>query len=165
MSDTHGNTAAIQGLLSIYQNQVDAVIHLGDNAQDMQRFVSTDKNSDTFYMVNGNMDSESDDIKERVVEIAGKRIFITHGHHYNVKSKLDNIIYKAQELQVNACLFGHTHNPIMFKQEGILFLNPGSLTYPCPGTERSYGLIFISEDKGINGALFSYKEAATCQEK
>ncbi|MCL2420951.1 MAG: metallophosphoesterase [Defluviitaleaceae bacterium] len=158
MSDTHGVTSAVKSLLDTFKSQVDAVVHLGDCMRDIHRYALSEADGRLFYMVNGNVDYEENAVEEQVIDIAGKRIFITHGHHYDVKTKLDHIIYRAMELQVNACLFGHTHEPVKFKHEGIFFLNPGSLKYPRLGTDRSYGLLGISENGAINGALMPYKE-------
>jgi putative phosphoesterase len=73
---------------------------------------------------------------------------------------LDKLIYKAIELQVDACLFGHTHIPALFTHGGIIFLNPGSTVYPHTGTERGYGLLRISDEGEITGKLINYKESA-----
>jgi len=158
ISDTHGNSGAIGQLLQNYQGMLAAVVHLGDYARDMARYARSDKDSNIYYIVNGNTDPLVDAYDERVVEVAGKRIFITHGHRYDVKTKLDNLIYKAQELQVDACLFGHTHLATTFTQDGIVFLNPGSPTYPHPDTERGYGLLRITEEGTISAKLLTYRE-------
>ena len=172
MSDTHGNTKVIKQLLENYQGQVAAVVHLGDYARDMARFARQDADSALYYIVNGNTDPLVEVYDERVIEVAGKRIFITHGHRYDVKSKLDNLVYRAQELQVDACLFGHTHIAVLFTHKNIVFLNPGSLTYPSHDQERGYGLIRISEENpddsesehhemfcpNITGKLLTYRD-------
>jgi len=156
MSDTHGNYKAVQQLLDTYLKHVSAVIHLGDITQDL---ISHNKTGlENFHIVNGNVDFMGNpDYEERVIELSGKKIFITHGHRYSVKSGLDNLVYKAQELGVNACLFGHTHQQIMFKQDGILFLNPGSPTYPRVGSEKGYALLRISEEGAISAKLLAYR--------
>ena len=168
ISDTHGNSRLISTLLTNYLKVVTTVVHLGDHARDMVRFVrdkhvDDDLNKIEFHVVNGNTDPLIDIYEERVIEVAGKSIFITHGHNYDVKSNLDRLIERAQELHVDACLFGHTHIPTLFTQNGILFLNPGSATYPHPDTEKGYGLLRISEGPDgtgpvITGKLLPYKD-------
>ena len=158
MSDTHGNTKAISRLLENYQGQVVAVVHLGDYARDMVRFARMDADGAIYHIVNGNTDPLVEAYDERVIEIADKRLFITHGHRYEVKSKLDNLIYRAQELQVDACLFGHTHMATLFNHSDIVFLNPGSLTYPSQDQEKGYGLIRITEEGAVTGKLLTYRE-------
>ena len=48
-------------------------------------------------------------------------------------------------------LFGHTHVPCVEEQEGILFVNPGSLTYPRQeGHKSSYAIMEISDSGEIH---------------
>jgi len=159
ISDTHGNAAIINQLLKNYEGMLAAVVHLGDYARDIARFARAEDAS-MFHIVNGNTDPLVEAYDERVIEIAGKRIFISHGHRYSVKTGLDNIMYKARELGVAACLFGHTHVPTLFEEAGILFMNPGSPTYPNPDTPRGYALLRIAEDGNISGKLLEYREPA-----
>ena len=156
LSDTHGNIQPIQKLLEDYKDKADAVIHLGDYAKDMVRFA---KGNGNIHIVNGNNEIPVAAYEDRVIEIGGKRIFICHGHRYQVKSGLDKLIYHARELNVDACLFGHTHVPECFTEHGIVFLNPGSITYPFPQTKGGYGLLRASEDGTVSGRLFPYKES------
>jgi len=159
ISDTHGNTGAIKNLLDNYQGMVAAVVHLGDYSRDMSRFTrGAEGGEDIYHIVSGNTDPLVEAYDERVIEVAGKKIFITHGHRYDVKTSLQRLIYKAQELQVDACLFGHTHDATTFTEQGIVFLNPGSPTYPAPEQDRGYGLLRITEEGTITGKLLSYRE-------
>lgn len=159
ISDTHGNSQAIKRLLENYRGLVAAVVHLGDHARDMVRLARTDSTPNMFHIVNGNTDPLVESYDERVINVADKRIFITHGHRYSVKSSLDSIVLRAQELQVDACLFGHTHVQTLFTQSSIVFMNPGSPTYPHPDQERGYGLLRISDEGVITGKLLTYREA------
>jgi len=153
MSDTHGNRNAVKQLLDAYQKSIFAVIHLGDHSSDII------KNSNVaFHVTSGNTDPFVLSYAERVIDIAGKKIFITHGHKYDVKDGLDRLVYKAIELGVDACLFGHSHQPIVFKQDGILFLNPGSTTKPAMGSDKSYALMRISSEGKIKAKLHTFKE-------
>ena len=162
VSDTHGDFIIIEQLLENYHGTINAAIHLGDHARDMSRFVRSKKDSSQpkpidIHIVNGNTDPLAEAYDDRVIDIAGKQIFITHGHRYSVKTSYDNIIYKAQELQVDACLFGHTHIQTLFKENDTLFMNPGSLTYPQPTNTPGYALLRISEEDKITGKLLQYK--------
>ena len=160
MSDTHNNSKAVRQLIDNYYRTkfVFTVIHLGDHIMDIIRNISAEEKNE-FHLVFGNSDSPLEGYEERIIEIAGKKIFITHGHFHEVKFGTDKIVYKAKELGVDACLFGHSHLPTLFEQDGILFLNPGSTTYPPPGQNKGYALLRISEDGTITGKLLVYKEA------
>ena len=158
ISDTHGNTQPIRQLLVNYQGMVSAVIHLGDYVRDMAQFATSDKDKDMYHIVIGNNDPLIDIYDERVITIGGTRMFITHGHRYHVKFSLKNLIYRAQELDVRVCLFGHTHKPVLFTENNILFLNPGSPSKPYPATDKGYALVRISEEGKVTGKLVTYKE-------
>jgi len=41
-------------------------------------------------------------------------------------------------------IFGHTHQPFLREQEGIIYLNPGALGN-VPAEQRSYAVITIRE--------------------
>ncbi|MCL1998253.1 MAG: metallophosphoesterase [Turicibacter sp.] len=155
ISDTHGNHSAIENLLKNYNSQISAVIHLGDHARDMARFVNY--SNTTIYITNGNTDPVLDIYTERVIETAGKRIFITHGHFYDVKLRLDRLVYKARELKVDACLYGHTHKAHFFTENDIFFLNPGSLSHYQAKNDRHYAILHIDDDK-VTGKILNYKE-------
>ena len=73
-------------------------------------------------------------------EKTGKKIFITHGHLYNVKYTLNNLYYAAREKNADIVCFGHTHNPMSEYVDGLYVLNPGS----CHGYGASYAYIDVT---------------------
>ena len=79
------------------------------------------------------------------IEIDGVKILLTHGHRYGVKNGYLNLIMRAKELQVNAVIFGHTHIPEVFTEDGVLFVNPGSCSYYA--VKRTYAVMFIYKGK------------------
>ena len=45
-------------------------------------------------------------------------------------------------------MYGHTHMPVIEDEDGILVINPGSLTYPRQrGRRPSYAVMQIEEGK------------------
>lgn len=62
----------------------------------------------------------------KVMELEGKRILMTHGHRYGVKSGYLRAVYAAKEQQADILLFGHTHRAECFQEEGLWVLNPGA---------------------------------------
>ncbi|MCB6949730.1 YfcE family phosphodiesterase, partial [Roseburia faecis] len=68
-------------------------------------------------------------------------MFVTHGHHYNVKMTLLNLSYKAKEVGADFVFFGHSHILGAELIENTLFLNPGSLLMPSGRTERTYAIV------------------------
>ena len=145
VSDTHGDERALWQAL---EEQPDArtVIHLGDGARETETMAELCKDR-RFYIVRGNNDwgGAYRQLPETALEIvAGKRIFFTHGHRYDVKMGIYRVVCAARERQADVLLFGHTHQPLVDYEEGLHILNPGSLTYGRP----TYGLLDIT-DAGI----------------
>ncbi len=139
VSDSHGNLSNFLELLKLID--YDLVIHLGDLTDDA-RLIKAGINKDLIY-VRGNCDSYDLETKEEeVLEVAGKKIFISHGHKYNVKENLNRIYYRGQELGADLVLFGHTHIPYIRRGHPSLF-NPGSLSLPRFGQEATYGVLEI----------------------
>ena len=77
----------------------------------------------------------------------GRRVLMCHGHLYQVGMGLSHIKQKARDMGANIVLFGHTHVPVNMEENGILFLNPGSLTKPRGGSACSYALLEIENGK------------------
>lgn len=63
----------------------------------------------------------------RIVNINNKKILIVHGHTLNVKLYLNNLYSYAKRLNVDICIYGHTHKQLLEEKDGITFLNPGSV--------------------------------------
>ena len=76
--------------------------------------------------VSGNCDFFSDYPNERLVNLDGTLIFLTHGNKYGVKSTLNYLKEKAKEEQADIVLFGHTHIPYVEEWHNIYFANPGT---------------------------------------
>ena len=127
---------------------VDMVLHLGDGYKDMMDFKTKYENL-TFVGVVGNCDS-SEDETEKFLNVNSKKILMLHGHHSNhrVKQGYKTIVSYATQKNVDICLFGHTHCPIIFVENNIIFMNPGSLYLSESVARISYGVVKIDE-KGI----------------
>jgi len=149
LSDTHGKINSIPYLLNQYKHKTKTVVHLGDNARDLLQFQSEYPDMN-LVAVAGNCDFSSIAPRERILTLGSKRILLMHGHSHNVKMNLDRLMYYSLEKQVDACLFGHTHIPVMFGHESVFFMNPGSLGEPR-GLKPSYGLVTI--DSNITGEV------------
>lgn len=139
LSDTHGNRASIVKVKHAHPNAA-AYIHCGDSelAYDDPVIINMER-------VKGNCDLDNRFLDELVVELAGKRIYITHGHLFQVKSTLMSLSYRAEELQADIVCFGHSHLLGAELIEDRLFLNPGSLKQPRGRKEKSYLVLSIFE--------------------
>ena len=110
ISDTHRMGKYIE-LGRKYIKEADVLIHLGDNSEDIKE-LTKDFNGDV-YGVRGNCDYSNTYPTEQILDIMGKKIFLTHGHLYGVKNNLNNIYYRAKELNADIVLFGHTHENLI----------------------------------------------------
>lgn len=141
LSDTHRSISRAVELMHDISRNIDAVVHLGDNTEDAD-FIKRNYKLPV-YIIAGNCDYGSSAPHELVVKLGDKNVFMTHGHYYNVKYGTDTLVYRAQELGAQVCLFGHTHMPFTQVVNGITILNPGSLTMPRGGSKPSFGILKI----------------------
>lgn len=146
VSDTHRGMKYIKLAKDIIK-KADILIHLGDNIEDAE--VLKQSFDGEVYVVAGNCDYSVKYPKERIIEVNGRKIFFTHGDLYGVKSSINNIYYRGRELQADIVLFGHTHEQLIEKEDGITLMNPGSLSLPR-FRGRYVGFIDISDDGDID---------------
>ena len=141
VSDTHNETARLEALLAQYALQMQGVLHLGDHDYDLLKFADT--YALPLYTVAGNCDDESLSPRERLVTLGGQRIFMAHGDRFNVGVGTNRILQRARELNAAVCLYGHTHISVCEMTDGILLMNPGSLTSPRDNKPPAYGLLTL----------------------
>ncbi|QBP40734.1 metallophosphoesterase [Paenisporosarcina antarctica] len=141
MSDTHGETNSIDQVRHAV-GPVDAVFHCGDSELDIQHESLQDA-----FVVEGNCDWDSSYSAEVFTEVNGVKVFMTHGHLWQVKSTLMPLSTRAQELGADLVLFGHTHLLGAELIGSTLFVNPGSLELPRGRKEKSYAIIEKSQLK------------------
>ena len=144
LSDTHGYINNVVGkMMTMYKP--DLIIHLGDNARDGEK-ISQELGIESI-VVKGNCDLGSIYNEDELIEIKGKKIFLTHGHRYDVNGGLNRIYYKGLEIGADIILFGHTHIPINIKEDNLIIMNPGSPTNPRKADKiPTFGLIDIKEN-------------------
>lgn len=148
ISDTHGdvNRAFSAHTLS---EPVDIIIHLGDGCADADQLrAALDV---PVINIAGNCDPGSNAPRERVWECEGKRILLTHGDAYQVKSGLAKLRQRAEDIGADAVLFGHTHQGVLENHSGLLLVNPGTLLNV--GHHRSYAVLNILPE-GITARHF-----------
>ena len=65
-----------------------------------------------------------------------------------VSRDYDKLVENAQAKGCKIAMYGHTHMPVIENEDGILVINPGSLTYPRQrGRRPSYAVMQIEEGK------------------
>ncbi|MGL5260700.1 MAG: metallophosphoesterase family protein [Lachnospiraceae bacterium] len=127
VSDTHRQNEVYLKLIE-ENDPFDLVIHCGDG-EGSELLISEAAGCEV-EMVSGNNDFFSGLPKEIEKEVAGYKIWITHGHNYYVSMENATIKEEAIARGMDIVIYGHTHKPIIEREENIIALNPGSLTYP-----------------------------------
>lgn len=144
MSDTHLNhvTDEFKAICARFCEDADMVIHLGDCARwPVLSFLE----QYPLEAVAGNMDDHL--IRDRlpvkkVVRVAGYRIGIIHG--WGAAHDMRERLIK-EFTNVDAILFGHTHQGLIAEENGVFWFNPGSVFTGRGGSPRSLGILHIEE--------------------
>jgi putative phosphoesterase len=155
LSDIHGSAYYMSEMMqAIKREKPDQIVLLGDalyhgprnplpkdyDPKQVVEMLNSLKNK--IIAVRGNCDSEVDQMLIEypmladygVLYIEGKRCFISHGHLFNGGEDLN---FQKGDIYIQ----GHTHIPKLEWREGILKLNPGSVSLPKQNTEHSYAII------------------------
>lgn len=151
-SDIHGSAYCCKMMLERYKEEkADRLLLLGDILYHGPRndlplcyapkeviAMLSEKGSETLS-VRGNCDCEVDQMvlpfpvlaDYTVLDTGSRLIFATHGHLFSPSRPLP--MKKGDIL-----LSGHTHVPRCEETDGLVFLNPGSVSIPKEGSVRSY---------------------------
>ncbi len=148
VSDSHGSTENIRFFLPRL-GQIDALWHLGDHAEDAEALAA--RLNCGFVAVRGNCDPFSPAPLTYTVEWHGRRFLLLHGH--TVSGRL-HLLYAAKEANADAVLFGHSHVPSVETAEGVMLLNPGSLSIPRTVKGPSIAVIDLTENTFSAEILF-----------
>lgn len=144
VSDTHGREENLQRVLTKI-GMPDCLIHLGDSEGGEERI--REMITCPLHIVAGNCDFFSRLPSTKLIELAGSRILLTHGHYYYVSVGTRDLVEEARTNGCNIAMFGHTHRPFLDQSDsGITVLNPGSLSFPRQeGRRPSYVLMTLEE--------------------
>ena len=110
-SDSHGVKEPM--LAAIEEQKPDMVLHLGDYVRDAE--------------------------ENLLFNADGVRIFMTHGHRYNVKLGYESLANAAHFSGAQLALFGHTHEADFLRMGDVTLFNPGSAGMG----RQTYGMITV----------------------
>jgi predicted phosphodiesterase len=93
--------------------------------------------------------------REETVELGGARIYFTHGspsdnlwEYVDPSTHSDLLGYYLRKLNVKMIGLGHTHTPFVWRGEGGIVANPGSVGQPRSGDNRaSFALVEVKGDE------------------
>lgn len=144
ISDSHGNKTSISKIKKKISN-AEVLLFLGDGENDLKEI--TEDFTGEVYAVRGNCDFEGKYPEERIIEIKGKKIFMCHGHRYGVKYGYNSIYYRGKEVGADIVLFGHSHLPIIEECDGLILMNPGSISHGVGRIDKTLGYIDLINNK------------------
>lgn len=147
-SDIHGSAYYAEKMMEVYrQSGAERLVLLGDllyhgPRNDLPRDYAPKKviellnaAADEILCVRGNCDTEVDQmvldfpiLADYAIIMLGNRLFyLTHGHKYGA----DNF---PNVKRGDGIIQGHTHVPMYEERDGILCINPGSVSIPKDGS-------------------------------
>lgn len=160
-SDLHGSAYYAEKLEELIRNEApDKTVLLGDLLYHGPRndlpagydpkavFAMLNERKDRILCVHGNCDAEVDQMvlefpieaDFRVEDLCGRRLFLTHGHHFNVDQRPSQTLLDGAGYVV----YGHFHVPMRRLEDGVWYWNPGSVSIP---KENSWhGCMRMTED-------------------
>jgi putative phosphoesterase len=151
------NKEGLPKILLNHFKKVDFIIHAGDMVG-----VTALKELEALNLpiigVYGNHDYES--VKKRysyraIVEIAGWRIGVTHGHLGDAERTKDRAWEMFREEEPDVIVYGHRHEAQMERKKNTLMFNPGS----CIDSRQSYlsfGILQLGK-KAVSGNFIQWK--------
>lgn len=133
ISDSHGWEQELKKVIDRHRKDVDILIHCGDSELHKEHNALRGVNT-----VKGNCDFGDDFPNDITEEVKGVKIYVTHGHLYNVKMTHVPLSYRAEEKGANIACFGHSHVAGTFVENGVVYINPGSIRLPRNRVEKTY---------------------------
>ena len=162
MSDTHGNLENAKYVLEkVISTGVKTVLHCGDYISDarlLQKFYPEIE----VYGVYGNCDVGFGGAYSEVVTLEGVAIYMSHGHKYGVKwGEYEEVAIDAIAHEAQVAICGHSHEAYLQKEQGILIMNPGSLTLPRDSRYPSYGILDLEAGQVKDASIMQILENNT----
>ena len=148
VSDSHGSTRAIDRMLSHPAAEgVTLWLHEGDITPDAEYLAMVTEGKAKVRYVAGNSDWPEPGARyDDVVEAAGHRIFLTHGHMYGVRFTTKMLCDAAGESGCDIAVYVHTHVAEVSTGH-ITVLNPGSVARPRDAMQGSFLVMELEQGK------------------
>lgn len=142
VSDSHRKKDELNLIVHRHQNEVTTFIHCGDSELKRDHPVLA-----PFQIVGGNCDFFSKMPSDLIVEADSMNIFVTHGHHYEVKYNRELLQTEARHMECEVACYGHSHQRKAEMIKGILLINPGSIAQPRGPMEKTYAILNKTDGK------------------
>ena len=131
VSDSHGDYESLERLYNLYP-KMDLYLHAGDSEQDefsLKPFISVRGNCDHYYDFQNCL----------VIPSPFGNIYVQHTP-FVAKSVIN-------EHNAKIVIHGHTHIRRNENINGILFINPGAISYARDKNDGSYAILEIEKNK------------------
>jgi putative phosphoesterase len=149
VSDTHGNR---EGMLLLAERLrslgVKTLLHLGDDYQDLATLTQAGLE---VFGVPGLYCPEYRNpqiLNRQMIELGGVKFLLTHTQARSSYDSPEDLDPEMACYEVDAVLFGHTHNPALEDRQGVAWVNPGHLR-DCKdrGFPPTFALLHISDSE------------------
>jgi putative phosphoesterase len=142
MSDTHG---LFDPAIGIHFAGVDRILHAGDIGR--RTVIEQLEAIAPITAVSGNVDGfeASGFPREAVVTIAGRRIALYHRLYEGGAMTREGRAF-LDRAGADVCVFGHTHQAVSERRDGMLLFNPGSAGPKRFQLPRSLGILLLYRD-------------------
>ena len=138
ITDSHRHFSFLVEMME--KEKPERVFAMGDYTKDFEE-LSYLYSEIPFEIVKGNCDFwDSYFSEEKIIFLEGKRIFLTHGHLYGVKSNYGSLREMGRKMKCDIILFGHTHREFLEEKDMIL-ANPGA------AQDGKYGILDLQKEK------------------
>lgn len=127
VSDTHRHNKNLESVLQEV-GKIDMLIHCGDaegTEEQIRELIDC-----PMCIVAGNNDFFTRLPTDAFFELEGRKVLVTHGHYYHVSVGVEHLVREAITRGADIVIYGHTHRPTMEIRNGVVVLNPGSISYP-----------------------------------
>ncbi len=160
LSDSHGELENLRRAAKALANQVDLIVHLGDDWDDCRVLEELDLK---FIRVPGVFSSYYQDpqiTNRRIEEFNGWKALLTHTpsiHTNDLPQDVDpeDVVAMGKAAVV---LYGHTHIPKIEEIEGALWVNPGHLkSEDKKGCPASYAILDFGLEE-VLAKIYSLEE-------
>lgn len=149
VSDTHRKNENYFKALELVKPQL--VIHCGD--AEGSEYALSEAADCPVQIVLGNNDFFSYLPKELELRLGSFRVWVTHGHNYYVSMGRERIKREAAVRGMDIVIYGHTHKPVVDKKDGVIAVNPGSLSYLRQEGRRPSYIVMEVEGKKVDFAI------------
>ena len=139
LSDIH-NRGSLAEKAIFSQPEAKHILFLGDGLSAFQE-ISSFVGGRYFYAVAGNCDFSASEPSFKLITVEGRKIFMAHGHTFNVKWDTGRFADHAASLGADIALYGHTHRAKIEYINGMYLINPGAVG----SSEPSYATIDITK--------------------